>query len=68
MHPHHEDDPIKAEGLRLLEEDPELAADLANFNRRLDAGEVDPSELHTTEEVRKRLGLSPPDLEPAPTD
>ncbi|MBJ7607891.1 MAG: hypothetical protein JF887_00460 [Candidatus Dormibacteraeota bacterium] len=60
-----EGDPILAEGLRLLEEDPALAAQLDDFERRLDSGEVPRTALHTTAEVRRRLGLPPPEAAPA---
>jgi hypothetical protein len=56
------DDPIREEALRLLSEDPSLRADIEDFNRRLDAGKIDPSDLLTTAEVRRRLGLPPPEL------
>jgi hypothetical protein len=61
------DDPIRKEALRLLSEDPSLGADIGDFNRRLDAGEIDPADLLTTAEVRRRLGLPPPEpVEAAP--
>jgi hypothetical protein len=58
-HRHEPVDPIQAEGLQLLEDDPALSADLEEFERRLDAGEIPASELHSTEDVRRRLGLPP---------
>ena len=64
---HHSSDPIADEGRRLLEDDPQLAAEIDEFNRKLDAGEVGDSELHSSETVRRHLGL-PPTSEPAPTD
>ncbi|MBJ7595464.1 MAG: hypothetical protein JF886_11520 [Candidatus Dormibacteraeota bacterium] len=66
-HRHEPVDPIQAEGLELLEDDAALSADLEEFERRLDAGQIPASELHSTEDVRRRLGLPPPDATP-PTD
>jgi hypothetical protein len=58
-HRHEPVDPIQVEGLQLLEDDPALSADLEEFERELDAGEIPASELHSTEDVRRRLGLPP---------
>jgi hypothetical protein len=58
----HDRDPIEEEGLRLLEEDPELLDSLQEFERRYRAGEV---RLIDHSEVRRRLGLDrePPEPE-----
>jgi len=53
--PHSDEDPIRAEGLRLLAEDPALAADLDDFERRLDAGQLRRGELVAHEEVVRTL-------------
>jgi hypothetical protein len=50
-----EDDPIRAEGQRVLEETPGLEEELTEFERRLDAGEIPRSEMHSTAAVRRRL-------------
>lgn len=52
---HSEEDPIRAEALRVLEETPGLEQELVEFERRLDADEIPPGELHSTAEVRERL-------------
>ncbi len=57
-------DPIQAEGLQLLQDDPTLSAELEEFERQLDAGEIPASELHSTADVRRRLGLPPTEAEP----
>jgi hypothetical protein len=48
-------DPIVEEGLRLLDEDPELRADLDEFGTRLARGEVTDAELMPHAEVLRRL-------------
>ena len=52
---HSDEDPIRAEALRVLDETPGLDQELAEFERRLDAGEITPGELHSTTELRERL-------------
>jgi hypothetical protein len=51
----HEHDPIAEEGNRILQNDPGLRAELDEFERRLDAGEVGEDELVSNEEVIKML-------------
>jgi hypothetical protein len=63
-------DPVDEEIARLLEEDPDLAGELAEFDRAYEAGEV---ELIPDDEVRRRLEarglrLAPPPLTPTPLE
>jgi len=54
-----EPDPIDQEIERVLAENPGLLDRLREWDRRFKAGEVSEDEFVSTEEVRRRLGLTP---------
>ena len=58
INPISEPDPVEEEGVRLLNENPELLADLEEFERQLDAGEVECRD--NNDEARRIVGLDPP--------
>lgn len=53
-------DPIDKEIDRVLGDNPGLLEELQEWDRRFTAGEVNDDEFLTTEEVRRRLGMSAP--------
>ncbi len=53
-------DPIDKEIERVLGDNPGLLEELQEWDRRFAAGEVNDDEFLTTEEVRRRLGMSAP--------
>ena len=57
---HPERDPIDEEIDRVLADNPGLREELKEWDRRFAAGEVKDDEFVTTDEVRRRLGMSAP--------
>ncbi|MBJ7607861.1 MAG: hypothetical protein JF887_00305 [Candidatus Dormibacteraeota bacterium] len=57
---HPDRDPIDDEIERVLAENPGLLEELQEWDRRFAAGEVRNDEFVTTDEVRRRLGMSAP--------
>ncbi len=53
-------DPVDEEIERVLADNPGLLQELQEWDRRFAAGEVTDEEFVTTDEVRRRLGMSAP--------